>query len=90
MFQYDRLLALRHNICAVLLYDYANYHIIVDYVNHYIVLLFDAVCARSFRQRRPKGEDYGQFSEFHVCFCGLDSVNLKFETVRTNKQYICF
>ena len=32
---------------------------------------------------------YGQFSEFHVCFCGLDSGNLKFETVRTNKQHIC-
>ena len=31
----------------------------------------------------------GQFSEFHVCFCGLDPGNLKFETVRTNKQRIC-
>ena len=29
---------------------------------------------------------YGQFSKFHVCFCGLDSGNLKFETVRTNEQ----
>ena len=26
----------------------------------------------------------------HVCFCGLDSGNLKFETVQTNKQHICF
>ena len=33
---------------------------------------------------------YGQFSKFHVCFCGLDSGNLKFETARTNKQHICF
>ena len=33
---------------------------------------------------------YGQFSEFHVCFCGLDSGNLKFDTVRTHKQRICF
>ena len=33
---------------------------------------------------------YGQFSEVHVCFCGLDSGNLNFETVRTNKQHICF
>ena len=33
---------------------------------------------------------YSQFSDFHVCFCGLDSGNLKFETVRTNKQHICF
>ena len=24
----------------------------------------------------------------HVCFCGLDSGNLKFETVRTNRQHI--
>ena len=34
--------------------------------------------------------DYGQFSEFHACFCGLDPGNLKFETVRTHKQHICF
>ena len=33
---------------------------------------------------------YGQFSKFHVCFCGLDPGNLKFETVRTNRQHICF
>ena len=35
-------------------------------------------------------KQYGQFSEFHVCFCGRDHGNLKFETVRTNKQHICF
>ena len=34
--------------------------------------------------------EYGQFSKYHVCFCGLDSGNLKFETVRTSKQRICF
>ena len=28
--------------------------------------------------------------KFHACFCGLDPGNLKFETVRTNKQHICF
>ena len=33
---------------------------------------------------------YGQFSKIHVCFCGLDPGNLKFETARTNKQRICF
>ena len=33
---------------------------------------------------------YGQFSKFHVRFCGLDSGNLRFETVRTHKQHICF
>ena len=34
--------------------------------------------------------NYGQFSKFHVCFCGLDPGNLKFETVRTDEQHICF
>ena len=33
---------------------------------------------------------YGKLSKFHVCFCGLDSGNLKFETVRTDRQHICF
>ena len=28
--------------------------------------------------------------KFQVCFCGLDSGNLKFETVRTDRQHICF
>ena len=35
-------------------------------------------------------DGHGQFSKFHVCFCGLDPGNLKFGTVRTNKQHICF
>ena len=39
---------------------------------------------------RSKPRRYGQFSEFHVCCCGLDPGNLKFETVRTHKQHICF
>ena len=33
---------------------------------------------------------YGQFSKLHVWFCGLDSGNLKFEKVRTNKQHLFF
>ena len=33
---------------------------------------------------------YGQFSKCHVCFCGLYSGNLNFETVRTHKQHIRF
>ena len=33
---------------------------------------------------------YGQFSKSYLCFCGLDPGNLKFETVRTDKQHICF
>ena len=32
---------------------------------------------------------YGKFSKFRICFCGLDSGNLKFETVRTNRQHTC-
>ena len=32
---------------------------------------------------------YGHFSQFYVCFCGLDLGSLKFETVRTHRQYIC-
>ena len=40
--------------------------------------------------QREANARYGQFSKFHVCFCGLDPGNLKFETVRTNKQRICF
>ena len=35
---------------------------------------------------RPFRKRYGQFSKFHVCFCGLDPGNLKFETVRRNKR----
>ena len=35
-------------------------------------------------------KSYSQFSKFHVCFCGLDPGNLKFETVWTHKQHICF
>ena len=42
------------------------------------------------RPLRSTSAQYGQFSKFHVCFCGLDSGNLKFETVRTNLQHIYF
>ena len=48
--------------------------------------------ARSHRNPRRDcpARPFGQFSKFHVCFCGLDPGDLKFETVRTNKQHICF
>ena len=39
--------------------------------------------------RAAPAKGYGQFSKFNLCFCGLDSGNLKFETVRTNRQRIC-
>ena len=32
---------------------------------------------------------YGKFSEFQVCSCGLDSGNLTSETVRTHKRRVC-
>ena len=38
---------------------------------------------------RPKGRTVS-FQNFMFVFCGLDSGNLKFETVRTHKQHICF
>ena len=38
----------------------------------------------------PDYVQYGLFSKFHVCFCGLDPGNLKFEIARTDKQHICF
>ena len=46
-------------------------------------------------RRRPLLEQGGvlllrSIFKFHVCFCGLDPGNLKFETVRTNQQNICF
>ena len=31
----------------------------------------------------PPYDNYGQFSEFQIYFCGLDPGKLKFETVRT-------
>ena len=48
-------------------------------------------------QWRPSGEfvvrhstDYGKFSNFQICFCGLDPGNLKSETVRTHERHVCF
>ena len=46
--------------------------------------------SRCVRVILAQGPCYGQFSKIHVCCCGLDPGNLKFETVRTNKQQICF
>ena len=47
-------------------------------------------CKHSSLQTFIGGGVYGQFSKCHVCFCGLDPGNLKVETVRTDKQHICF
>ena len=48
------------------------------------------VVTYTYAARRIVREHYGQFSKCHVCFCSLDSGDLKFETVRTNQQHICF
>ena len=45
---------------------------------------------RGGESKSPYCYGYGQFSNVHVCFCGLDPGNLNFETVRTNRQHICF
>ena len=45
--------------------------------------------AKSAEKYKAK-KTYGKFSTLQICFCGLDPGNLKFETVRTNKQHICF
>ena len=64
--------------------------------NDWLMLLIMIAILATLRQeskrsvRHPAGSAYGQFSRFHVFFCGLDPGNLKFETVRTNQQHICF
>ena len=43
--------------------------------------------------RGPEAErvvDTVSFQNFKLCFCGLGPGNLKFETVRTHRQRICF
>ena len=59
------------------------------YIYIYIILIQIAcmcvVCAVIVRlvvlhPRGLRGTVYGQFSTFHVCFCGLDPGNLKFES----------
>ena len=73
-------------------------YIYIMHVIHTCVCVYLGARARpkgvgpSTASRRGSGQTYkyGKFSEFHVWFCGLDPGNLKFETVRTNKQQICF
>ena len=63
---------------------------IINVMIHIIIIIIINIIIIIMKQMgsAPK-YTYGQFSEFHVCFCGLDSGNLKFETVRTNKQHAC-
>ena len=73
------------------------YHVILD-ILHYsiirgIVHVLERTCIDTGNRSGSvldESIEYGQFSEFHVCFCGLDPGNLKFETIRTNRQRICF
>ena len=64
-----------------------------------VILILSASDAMQRRDRLTGGEKDGWIAyalavrsvfKFHVCFCGLDPGNLKFETVRTNKQHMCF
>ena len=48
------------------------------------------MCIATAGGRGETASGYAQFSKFYVCLCGLDPVNLKFETVQTHKQHICF
>ena len=80
-----------HMYVCMCIYIYIYIYIYTTWGNH----LSNTTClTRAFVE---DGEEcskfnslYGQFSKNHVCFCGLDPGNLKFETVRTNKRHICF
>ena len=75
------------NIC-VYIYIY-----IYIYISNYDIITFGVVqlglAAGRFDEAAPSAR-YGQFSEFQTCFCGLDPGYLKFETVRSHRQRICF
>ena len=55
-----------------------------------IVIVYAIRTLSKFSHVKDNQLRYGQFSKFHDCFCGLDPGNLTFETVRTNRQHICF
>ena len=80
-----------HMLHHIISYHIISYHIISSYkagTSWCTTSECACVCVGECVKVIAKG--YGQFSEFHVCFCGLDSGSLNFETVRTNKQHICF
>ena len=69
------------------------------YIHIYIYIYrprFTGICVKhkgtlvGFHRIRHFQQYYGKFSKFQICFCGLDPGNLRFETVQTNKQRICF
>ena len=80
------------HIC-IYIYIHVNIHIYI-YLYIYIYIYTHRDLHRSARRSgaapRAKGhgrrkgfhlaEGYGQFSKYHVCFCGLDSGNLKFDS----------
>ena len=70
-------------VCMYMLYNYIILSCITYYVYRNIRLVRQGEAAWILHVT------YGQFSKNHVCFCGLDPGNLKFETVRTHK-HICF
>ena len=84
----------RHLLLCILyyyIYIYIYIYNTLIYCSMYVcIYIYIYIYREREREREMYKVIYGQFSEFHVCFCGLDPGNLKFETVRTNKQHICF
>ena len=74
----------------IYIYIYIHIHI---YIYIYIWNMPRTQARPAHEQGGPssgENREYGQFSKCHVCFCGLDPGNLKFETVRTHKQHTYF
>ena len=85
----------------IYIYIYTHIHNNIDnnhkhdtnnkHIHNVLLRVFFAYSPRLYRRTDMLlGSCYGQFSKFNVRVCGLDSGNLKFETVRKNKQHICF
>ena len=74
-------------LLTITYYNTITYILNINYTNNTITILVYKIS--NYPYPCPK-RFYGQFSKSHVCFCGLDSGNLRFETVRTNRQPICF
>ena len=79
----------------IYIYIYTHTHSMCIYIyTHIYIYIYIYIYIERERERYTSRViihvTYGQFTQFHVCFCGLDPGNLKLETLRTNKQHICF
>ena len=79
-----------HYIILITLHNARLDYIIVYYVTLYYTTVAEDDSGLGAGHLSGSCFSYGQFSKFYVCSCGLDPGNLKFETVGTNKQHICF